>query len=654
MTQPTEKLDEHGWVANAAVREELLDASDATIEEAVEFADPMVLRGLVYQLTGDPQIAATTIVMGISTGFTGGMELVPGDAALIRRKAAEFLKSYRDRGAGKLGIGPMDRLPKSMTLTMGKEIEPESFDLWLEELALNPWARGLEWSREPTQQVRDFSVTIIGAGMGGLNAAIQLKRAGIPFSVIEKNEGVGGTWHENRYPGARVDTPSRLYTHVFASDYSYPYSFCPWTENQKYFDWVADTFDVRRDITFKTEVRSLVWDEADSMWDITVDGPEGVRTLRSNAVITAVGFLNRPAPPDIPGVDRFEGPSWHTARWPADFDPKGKRVAIIGTGCTGYQMVPELALEAEHLTVFQRTPQWLFPVPGYRSPIPPQVTWLDRNLPYHTNFMRLRVAGGFSAGFGPIAQIDPDFHDEHAVSEINKGARDNCIAFLKEKLGDDEDLIETMTPEHPVLSARPVIVDSEYSILDTIQRDNVTLVVDGIRGVTEAGVETENGEVREVDAIVYATGFKATEYLFPMSITGRDGMTVEKLWSQTGAQGYVGAMIPGCPNLWTLYGPNSNGGLLVPAFQEMETYYALKCIERLVLDGKKSIDVKEDAYRQYNEMIDERNQCMAWSDPRAQNYYWTRFGRSATQNPLTPLEMWNFLREPNFAHLDVR
>jgi 4-hydroxyacetophenone monooxygenase len=282
------------------------------------------------------------------------------------------------------------------------------------------------------------------------------------------------------------------------------------------------------------------------------------------------------------------------------------------------------------------------------------VPWLDRNLPFHTNFMRLRVAGGFSAGFGPIAQIDPDFHDDYAVSEINKAARDNCMAFLREKLGDDEDLIETMTPEHPVLSARPVIVDSDYSILDAIQRDDVTLVVDAIRAVTEAGVETENGEVHEVDAIVYATGFKATEYLFPMSITGRNGMTVEKLWSETGAQGYVGAMIPGCPNLWTLYGPNTNGGLLVPAFQEMETVYALKCIERLVLDDKKSIDVKQDAYRQYNEMIDERNGCMAWSDPRAQNYYWTKFGRSATQNPLTPLEMWNFLREPNFAHLDMR
>ena len=620
----------------------------------MELADPMVLRGLIYQLTGDPEIAATTVVSATRMGFTGGLELGPEDAALVRRKAVEFLQSYRDGGAGELSIGPMDRLPKSMALTMGKEIESDSYDLWLEELALDPWARGLEWSREPSQRPTDFSVTIIGAGMGGLNAAIQLKRAGIPFSVIEKNEGVGGTWHENRYPGARVDTPSRLYTHLFASDYSYPYAFCPWTENQKYFDWVADTFDVRGDITFKTEVRSLVWDEAASMWEITVDGAGGMRTLRSNAVITAVGFLNRPDLPDIPGLERFDGPSWHTARWPADFDPTGKRVAVIGTGCTGYQMVPELALEAEHVTVFQRTPQWLFPSPGYRAPFPPQIPWLDRNLPYHTNFMRLRVAGGFSAGFGPIAQIDPDFHDEHAVSEVNKAARDSCIAFLKEKLGDDDELIETMTPEHPVLAARPVIVDAEYSILDAIQRDDVTLVVDAIRGITEAGVETENGELHEVDAIVFATGFKATEYLFPMSITGRDGMTVEKLWSQTGAQGYVGAMIPGCPNLWTLYGPNSNGGLLVPAFQEMETFFALQCIERLVLDGKKSIDVKQDAYRQYNEMIDERNQGMAWSDPRAQNYYWTKFGRSATQNPLTPLEMWNRLREPNFEHLEVR
>lgn len=652
MAEPIQELSGHGSLADAPVRDELLGASDATIDEATAHGDPMVLRGLIYQLTGDPEIAATTPVVRRGGGLFGGLTLGEDDAALVRRKAAEFLKSYRDRGAGDLEIGPAERLLTSMTLTIGSEPEPDAVGLWLEELALDPWARGLEWSREPTRR-EDFSVTVIGAGMGGLNAAIQLKRAGIPFSVIEKNAGVGGTWYENRYPGARVDTPSRLYTHVFGVDYSYAYPFCPWTENRKYFNWVADTFDVRGDITFNTEVRSLAWDEAASMWDIAVDGPEGRRTLRSNAVITAVGFLNRPNMPDIPGMERFGGPSWHTARWPAGFDPKGKRVAVIGTGCTGYQMVPELCLEAGHVTVFQRTPQWLFAAPGYRSPFESQVPWLDRNLPYHTNFMRLRIAGGFIAGFGPLATIDPNFEDEHATSPVNKAARDNCIAFLEEKLG-DPDLVRTMTPEHPVLSARPVLVDPEYSVLDAIQRENVTLVTDGIRGITEAGVETEDGEVHAVDAIVYATGFRATEYLFPMSITGRGGRTVEELWSKTGSQGYLGAMIPGCPNLWTLYGPNTNGGLLVPAFQEMETLYALKCIERLILDERKSIDVREEPYRRYNEMLDERNRGMAWSDSRAENYYWTKFGRSATQNPLTPLEVWNALREPDFVDLDVR
>jgi 4-hydroxyacetophenone monooxygenase len=463
---------------------------------------------------------------------------------------------------------------------------------------------------------------------------------------------VGGTWHENRYPGARVDTPSHLYTHIFGVDYSYPNPFCPWTENQKYFDWVADSFGVREDITFNTEVKSLVWDEASSMWEITVDGSEGVRTIRSNGVITAVGFLNRPKMPDIPGMETFRGPSWHTARWPQGFDPAGKTIAVIGTGCTGYQMIPELALAAGHVTVFQRTPQWLFALDGYRSPFPTQVNWLDRNLPFHTNFMRLRIASRFGTGLAGFAKIDPDFQDEHAVSPGNKVFRDTCIGFLERKLG-DPGLVRKMTPAHPVMSARPVLVDSQYSILDAIQRDNVTLVTNGIRRITETGVETEDGERHDVDAIVYATGFNATEYLFPMSITGRNGGTLEGLWSQTGARAYLGTMIPGFPNLWTLYGPNTNGGLLVPAFQEMETLYALRCIQRLVLDGKTAIDVRPEAYHRHNEMIDARNAGMAWSDPRARNYYWTKFGRSATQNPLSHVETWNLLRKPDFQDLEI-
>jgi 4-hydroxyacetophenone monooxygenase len=389
------------------VRRELLEASDEFIDDAVQFADPMVLRGLLYQLTADPELAQTELTM-VARGLVPlPAPATPEVAQLLRRKAAAFLKSYRDAGAGPIGPGPQDRLEQSIRLTWGQPIADENIRMYYEELALDPWARSLEWKDGVDPAAREaFSVTVIGAGMGGLNAALQLKRAGIPFTVIEKNGGVGGTWHENRYPGARVDTPSRSYTHIVGVDFGYPYPYCPQVENQRYFDWVADNFDLRGDIRFNTEVRSLTWDEEAAMWDVHVVGPEGERTLRSNAVITAVGFLNRPSLGDIPGQGAFQGPSWHTSRWPEAFDLRGKRVAVIGTGATGYQMIPELALEAGHVTVFQRTPQWLVPSPGYRSPFPPQVGWLDRNLPYYTNFMRLRTAVG--GDFSHAVEIDPD------------------------------------------------------------------------------------------------------------------------------------------------------------------------------------------------------------------------------------------------------
>jgi 4-hydroxyacetophenone monooxygenase len=632
------------------VRFELLDASDEAIEDAVNYGDPMVLRGLVYQLTGDPELAAAKVILGP----TGPVPATEEDMALIRRKAAEFLKGYRDAGAGEIEIGPQERLPVSIDLVGGAKIPEEDVGLWLEDLALDPFARGLKWQALPSpEQLHGFSVTIIGSGMGGLNAAVQLKQAGIQYRVIEKNSGVGGTWYENRYPGARADTLSRGYTHLYGVDFGYPDPFCAAAENVEYFNWVADTFNVRDDIEFDTEVRSMTWDEESAMWEILVDGPEGERTIRSNAVITAVGFLNRPNLPEIEGMADFAGLSWHTVRWPQGTDLHGKRFAVIGTGATGYQMIPELALEAEHVTVFQRTPQWLIPTPGYRSPTPPQVTWLDRNLPFHTNFMRFRAVFAITR-FDTMNEIDPNFDDPYSVNAINKGARDACVAFIEQKLGDPE-LVAKMTPPHPVLSARRVIVDPEYSVLDAIQRDNVTLVTDGIRRINRTGIEDTNGTQHDVDVIVYATGFHATEYLFPMKITGRGGQTIEELWAKDGARAYVSCMMPGFPNLWSVYGPNSNGSLQVASFHELVGRYAMECMERLILDHKRSIEVKEDAYWRYNELLDERNRRKVWNAPKANSYYWTKsIGRSAVMNPFTAAEMWHYLRHPDLVDLEIR
>lgn len=635
---------------DAPFRPELLDASDQQIDDAVEYIDPMVARGLLYQLTGDPELGDIEVKKVLMGFFTSTSPANDGDVTLLRRKAAAFLKAYRDAGAAAIDFGPPERLPAAMDLAVGDEIPREDLDLYLEEAALNPWARALQWQSTPDpERLKGFSVTVIGAGMGGLNAALQLERAGIPFTVIEKNAGVGGTWWENRYPGARVDTPSRSYTHIFGVDFGYPNPFCEASENRKYFDWVADNFDLRKHIRFETEVRSLTWDEQAAMWELRIAGPGGEEVLRSNAVITAVGFLNRPNIPAFEGKDLFEGPSWHTARWPRDMELNGKRFAVIGTGATGYQLVPDLALEARHVTVFQRTPQWLFDIPGYRSPFPPQVNWLDRNFPYYTNFMRLR--NSYGPGFAKVTDVVPGYNDPLACSPENRLARDACMAFLERKL--PREMVGTLTPEHPVWSARAIMVDPEYSFLDAIQRDNVTLVSGGVGRITRTGVEAEDGTHHEVDAIVYATGFHATEYLFPMTITGRGGKTIEELWAEQGARAYRGCMMPGFPNLWSIYGPNTNGALTPNTFHEMVTLYALKCMEKLILEAKRTVDAKEDAYWRYNRIIDEGNNRKVWSDPRARNYYWTQHGRSAVQNPLNGPEMWRLLREPDFAELDV-
>jgi len=632
------------------VREELLDATDDVIDDAVNYIDPMVLRGLLYQLTGDEAVAATEAVTTVQ-GFVEAKAVTkPADVQLLRSKAAEFLKAYRDSGAGDISIGPDDRLPKSLSLTAGVDIRAAEIDMWLEQLALDPWARALSWRQEPpAKRLDEFSVLVIGAGVGGLGAAVQLERAGIHYVVVEKNSGVGGTWYENRYPGARVDSPSRMYTHIFGADFDYPNAFCEQRENERYFNWVADSFGIRENIVFDTEVKTVIWDDEAKIWEIEAVGPDGPQTWQANAVITSVGFLARPNLPDIEGMGTFEGPSFHTARWPAELDLAGKRIAVIGSGCTSYQLVPELAKVAGHTYLFQRTPNWCFDVPRYLSPFPPQVKWLDRNFPYLLNFIRLRLSWIYGPeGVGSVFTADPAFKDVHARSAINKRAREQRLAFIQKKFADRPELAEKMLPIAPPFSSRPVLVDSDYSVYDALLQDDVTLVSDGIRRVKENGVEVEGGAEYPVDIIVYATGFKANDFLWPMEIRGRDGQRLEQLWEKDGARAYLGAMLPGFPNFFMLYGPNTNatGGLGIFEFEEMVTRFALECIAHLILNEARTVDVTLDGYWRYNNELDRREAVKIYRDPRANNYYQNEYGRSAANSPFDIREMWAWLRRP--------
>ena len=633
-----------------AVYSEFLKTDDETIDRIVQMGDPMALRAVLFQLTGDSEMPKIAVGEQRCGWRVSNVVVKEGDVAVIHAKAADFLKSYRDSGAGEISFGPADRLRESLSLSVGAEVPAGELDLWLEALAVDPWSRGFAWrGGAAPERASEFSVVVIGAGIGGLNAAVHLKRAKIPFTVLEKNPGIGGTWWENRYPGARVDSPSRVYTHVYGSSYVHPYPYCPQEENAKYIDWVADTFEVRGDVQLEREVKSLTWDDERQSWEVIAKGPSGYCSYKANAVISAVGLFSRLNLPQFEGIDDFEGLSFHTARWPADLDLTGKRVAVVGTGCTGYQVIPEVAKVAAHTFVVQRSPNWVFDTPGYLAPYPEELLWLDRNFPYLKNFLRFQTAWRLRPDVAlAVFAVDPHFRDEHAVSALNHKIREQRLEFLRSKFMDRPDLIAKMTPVAPPMSARPVNVDPDDSICDSLLRDDVTLVTEGIQRVTNDSIELSGGSSHQVDVIVFATGFRANDFLWPMEVRGKGGRRIEDLWAKDGARAYLGTMLPGFPNFFMIYGPNTNqiAGLQVTDMEELVTRFILESIGGLIELRKRSVDVDESAYWRYNAEVDEAERLRTYMDPRAHNYYRNGHGRSAANGPIDTRILWNWFRNP--------
>jgi 4-hydroxyacetophenone monooxygenase len=631
------------------VQRELSSATDETIEDAVAFADPMVLRGLLYQLTGDEEILAMETVKEPLADFFVDRIAKDDDIVRLRAKAVRFLKTCRDQGTGEIGLGPSGRIYQSLSLTAGAPVPRDEWEMWLEASALDPWARGADPERLPSsQQAAGFKVAVIGTGLSGLDAAAHLKRAGIPFMVFEKNPEVGGTWYENRYPGARVDSPSRSYTHLFGIDFPYPYAFCPRDENLRYFQWVADSFGLREHILFNTEVTSMVWDDAASEWEITANGPEGRRTWRANAIVSCVGFLSRPRMPEIQGMETFRGRSCHTAQWPDDLDVAGKRVAVIGSGASGYQATPVIAKTAAHTYLFQRSPSWCFENPSYVSPLPWQALWLDGNFPYYANYARFRLSWQGGPRMAKIVpRIDPAYQDPHARSAYNKQSRDERVAYIQKKLASRPELIEKMIPAAPPMSSRPIMIDTEDSIYEALLRDDVTLVSDPIEKITPAGIRV-GGEEIPLDVVIYATGFRANDYLWPMEVRGRGGARLEDLWAKDGPRAYIGSMLPRFPNFFMSYGPNTNnfGGFQVVDLLEIVVRFALQCIAGLAAQDKRWVDVRADAYWRFNDELDREEKFMIYMDPRATNYYQNGHGRSCVNGPIDFRRMWRWLRDP--------
>ncbi|HUS61092.1 MAG TPA: NAD(P)/FAD-dependent oxidoreductase, partial [Acidimicrobiales bacterium] len=336
-----------------------------------------------------------------------------------------------------------------------------------------------------------------------------------------------------------------------------------------------------------------MFDDASGTWTVRVTRADGSLEERTcSAVISAVGQLNRPKLPDIEGRDDFVGPAFHSARWDASVDLAGKRVAVIGTGASAAQLIPAVAPEVDHLTVFQRTPNWLVPTPDYHDAVAPGMVWLLDTIPTYRSWYRLWVWWRSHEGLLSAAIVDPEWPDhERSVSAINELVRLLLLGYLQEQLGDRPDLLEASTPQYPPIAKR--IIRDNGAWPGAIKRDNVSLVTEGIERITATGVATNDGVHHEVDVIVYGTGFHASKFLMPMKVIGRGGADLHDTW-QGDARAYLGITVPGFPNLFCLYGPNTNivinGSIIY--FSELEVRYILGCLHLLAEGNHRWLDVK--------------------------------------------------------------
>lgn len=467
----------------------------------------------------------------------------------------------------------------------------------------------------------DFDVIIVGTGFSGLCMAIQLKKAGKhSFVILEKAEGVGGTWRENHYPGCACDVPSHLYSYSFEPNPSWSRMFAPQQEILSYLEHCADKYGLGPHLRFGAEVVEARFDEARALWRVRVrDGA----TLTARHLVLGVGALHRPATPNVEGLDTFEGHAFHSARWDHDYDMTGKRVGVIGTGASAIQLTPRVAEQAEQLHLFQRTPPWVMHKPD--RAIPPAERRMLARIPGMQRLYRYLIywwmeARGFGFTVGPW---------------VMKIARWMGKRHIRRQLRDPA-LRAAVTPNYTPGCKRILMADDYYPALE---RPNVDVVTQPITRVTRRGIVTADGVERPVDALVFATGFEVTDFLTPMRVFGRGGREITDAW-RSGIEAYLGTTVSGFPNLYLLMGPNTGLGHNSMVFMiEAQVRYVRRYMRLLERRGAEFADVKPDVQRAYNGRLQPRLEHTVWASG-CQSWYLDEHGKNSTLWPGFTFEFW--------------
>lgn len=626
---------------------------DELIASALEEASIPTLMMSMIHMSGDASLLDGAIrPLGVYINEYQGY-MSEEDKATVRAQALEVIKAFRDGGC-KLPPAPdAVTIHRMMNFLVAGEIAEDYVPMMLEEMELDGVdQRSDAWGDEvPRDTRREHKVLIIGGGMSGVLAAYRLKEAGIPFVVIEKNASVGGTWFENRYPGARVDVGNHLYCYSFEPAHHWSEYFSQQQELQQYFEGVVSHHQLGEHFRLNTEVTSAVWDESRNVWVVSTVDKDGVKEdYEAQSVISAVGQLNRPTFPDIPGIDSFKGKWCHSAAWDDSIDCNGKNVVVVGSGASAFQLVPSIAGQVKQMTVFQRSAPWMFENPIYHDKVPEGKKWCLQHLPFYTRWFRFLIFWPACDGAYDTVFVDPEWpHQDRSINEMNEMIYEMFAGYIKEQVGDDEELLAKVIPDYAPMGKRTL--QDNGSWLAALKRDNVDLETQSVASVGEGGVTAADGTFYPADIILYATGFETDRFLWPMEIRGRGGELLSEQWGLE-PSAYLGITVPNFPNFYCMYGPGTNlafGGSLI--FNgECQIRYIMECLKALLQSGEQAMECKAEVFADYDLRFRELHAKLIWEhDSIKTSFYQNAEGKVTLLWPWKILDMWRWTKEVNNA-----
>jgi 4-hydroxyacetophenone monooxygenase len=537
---------------------------------------------------------------------------------------------------------------KMMRSCLGENVAPEYAPLMREEMGFVP--RDARWTQRPPEQaLAHHHVLVVGAGVCAIALAVALGRLGIAYTIVEKNDELGGTWSINRYPGCGVDTPNHSYSYSFGPRHPWTRYFCQREELLGYLKKVATEYDIGRHLRLNTELRSSHWDESKRRWISTLKTKDGEEIFEATILVSAIGQLNDPSRAHFEGEEDFQGLILHSALWSEDIKLEGKRVAVIGTGATAMQLVPSIADRVAAVTVYQRSAQWARPVKGYSDPITDGAQWLLAHLPFYVRWHRFNMFWRYGDGLLPFLRKDPDWpYPDRAVNKGNDRHRQELTDFILSELEDRPDLIEKCVPTYPPYGKR-ILLDNGW--FRTLTKPNVELVTDKIDHFSRDGIVMANGTSRPADIIVIATGFKVTEMAARLNITGREGKTLREAWANDNPTANLGLTVPDFPNFFCMLGPNSgpaHGGSVI--FQsECQSRYISACLVDMIERGIAAIDVRQHIHDDYVRKVDAEHEQMIWTHPGMTTYYRNKQGRVFSAMPWRFVDYWAMTHDPDLS-----